>query len=80
MLLWWHIQSAPQPSNSIRLFQRDFERFFSCHESVNIEFVTFCSRRVIIAKENLHSDPKVRIFVTEIEVIIFQKKILVDRS
>ena len=26
VLLWWQIQSGPQPSNSIRLFQRDFER------------------------------------------------------
>ena len=44
------------------------------HESVNIELVTFRSRRLITAKENEHSDPKVRLFLTQIKIIIFQKK------
>ena len=41
---------------------------------MNIELVAFRSRRVIIAKENEHSDPEVRLFLTQIEKIIFQKK------
>ena len=63
-----------QLSNFFRLFQRDFEHVFTIHESVNIELVTFRSRRLITAKENEHSDPKVRLFLTQIKIIIFQKK------
>ena len=44
------------------------------HESVNIELVTFRSRRLITAKENEHSDPKVRLFLTQIKIIIKKKK------
>ena len=41
---------------------------------MNIELVAFRSRRLIIAKENEHSDPEVRLFLTQIKKIIFQKK------
>ena len=33
---------------------------------MNIELVAFRSRRLIIAKENEHSDPEVRLFLTQI--------------
>ena len=38
---------------------------------MNIELVAFRSR---IAKENEYSDPEVRLFLTQIKKIIFQKK------
>ena len=41
---------------------------------MNIELVAFRSRRLIIAKENEHSDPEVRLFLTQIKKIVFQKK------
>ena len=76
------LQLLKKANKILQAVSKRFLTLFTSHKSVTIELVTFRSRKPIIAKKKKNvtfrflSSP----ILTQIEIIIFQSKIVVDRS
>ena len=74
------LQLLKKANKILQAVSKRFLTLFTSHKSVTIELVTFRSRKPIIAKKNVTFRFLSSPILTQIEIIIFQSKIVVDRS